>query len=136
MRPQVLIQLYGATATRLLSNFQLVVVWVLAVALFYSFDSHPLLHGIGAPRCAAVRGLRFSTSKNLKPVQIQWLYAILYIYIYIYDAAGEPWDWADAGYKLAGAVLIVAGNYAYFEYRSAARSAAGLQPLEPEAFEV
>ncbi len=58
------------------------------------------------------------------------------IYIYICDAAGEPWDWADAGYKLAGAVLIVAGNYAYFEYRSAARSAAGLQPLEPEAFEV
>lgn len=52
MRPQVLIQLYGATATRLLSNFQLVVVWVLAVALFYAFDSHPLLHGIGAPPCA------------------------------------------------------------------------------------
>ena len=39
--------LYGAMSTRLLCNLQLVSTWFLAVALFYTFDSDPLLHGMG-----------------------------------------------------------------------------------------
>ena len=38
---------FGATATRLLSNFQAVVAWVFAVALFYLFRNDPVLGGIG-----------------------------------------------------------------------------------------
>ena len=41
--------LYGAMTTRLLSNFQLVSSWFLAVAIFYTFDSDPLFHGLGNP---------------------------------------------------------------------------------------
>ncbi len=39
--------LYGAMTTRLLSNLQLVAAWFLAVAVYYAFDSDPLLHGVG-----------------------------------------------------------------------------------------
>ena len=46
---KIQLRLFGATATRLLSNVQLVVVWLLSVLLFYSFESDPLLHGIGSP---------------------------------------------------------------------------------------
>jgi hypothetical protein len=45
-------------------------------------------------------------------------------------------DWTDAACKVAGGVLIVAGNYAFFQYRAAARVAAGLPPSEVEVFEV
>ncbi len=58
-----LTQLHGATAARLLSNFQAVSTWMLAVAIFYAFRSDPLLHGIGRPpapdrslTCAQQRG--------------------------------------------------------------------------------
>ena len=50
--------------------------------------------------------------------------------------AGEEWNWIDAGYKVAGGVLIVVGNYFYFEFRAAARAKAGLPPSELEIFEV
>jgi formate hydrogenlyase subunit 3/multisubunit Na+/H+ antiporter MnhD subunit len=42
-----LTRLYGATAARLLSNFQAVSTWMLAVAIFYASRADPLLHGIG-----------------------------------------------------------------------------------------
>lgn len=48
-----LTQLYGATAARLLSNFQAVSTWMFAVAIFYAFRTDPLLHGIGGTQSLA-----------------------------------------------------------------------------------
>ena len=38
--------------------------------------------------------------------------------------AGEEWQWVNSCFKVAGAALIIAGNYFYFELRAQAKAAA------------
>ena len=47
--------------------------------------------------------------------------------------AGEAWELVNSCFKIAGAVLIIAGNYAYFELRAQAKAAAaaGERPPSP-----
>lgn len=41
-------------------------------------------------------------------------------------AAGEEWDWSEAAFNVLGGTLIIAGNYAYFEFRAAAAAEAAV----------
>lgn len=47
---KALTQRFGATATRLLTNLQAVVAWVIAVALFYALRDDPVFGGVGEGR--------------------------------------------------------------------------------------
>ena len=43
-------------------------------------------------------------------------------------APGEEWVWVDAVFKLAGAAFIIAGNYAYFQFRAQAQATSPSMP--------